>query len=120
MVARDRRRVERRGCAHDAGGVDAAVPARTRSGVVLRTDGTLCGTTGRRLSDRRGGDAVKPIDPYLLVRAASLYLTIATLLVILAWRRPAPRTVAGALLACCWNLPVILALNVIAPRLDWW
>ena len=61
-----------------------------------------------------------PLDPYLLVRAASLYLTVTTMIVILAWRRPASRTVAGAILACCWNLPVILALNAIAPGLDWW
>jgi protein-S-isoprenylcysteine O-methyltransferase Ste14 len=63
---------------------------------------------------------MKPIDSYLLVRAASVYLTVTTMLVILAWRRPGSRTIAGALLACCWNLPVILALNVIAPYMAWW
>jgi len=61
-----------------------------------------------------------PLDPHLLIRAASLYLTVTTIIVILAWRRPAPRTVAGAMLACCWNLPVILALNAVAPTMGWW
>jgi len=61
-----------------------------------------------------------PLDPHLLVRAASLYFTVTTMIVILAWRRPASRTVAGAMLACCWNLPVILALNAIAPTVGWW
>jgi protein-S-isoprenylcysteine O-methyltransferase Ste14 len=28
--------------------------------------------------------------------------------------------IAGALLACCWNLPVVLALNVVAARAGWW
>jgi protein-S-isoprenylcysteine O-methyltransferase Ste14 len=60
------------------------------------------------------------MDPYLLVRAASLYLTVTATLLLWLWRRPASRTLAAAALACCWNLPVVLALNIVAVRAGWW
>jgi protein-S-isoprenylcysteine O-methyltransferase Ste14/predicted DCC family thiol-disulfide oxidoreductase YuxK len=60
------------------------------------------------------------VDPYLLVRAASLYLAVTATIVLWAWRRPAPRGVAGAVLACCWNLPIVLGLNVAAAHEGWW
>jgi protein-S-isoprenylcysteine O-methyltransferase Ste14 len=63
---------------------------------------------------------VTAIDPYLLVRAASVYLTVTALVIVCAWRRPGRRAAAGAALACCWNLPVVLALNVAAARAGWW
>jgi protein-S-isoprenylcysteine O-methyltransferase Ste14 len=63
---------------------------------------------------------VNAVDPYLLVRAASLYLTLTATFLLWAWRRPGARAAAAAGLACCWNLPVLLALNVVASRQDWW
>jgi protein-S-isoprenylcysteine O-methyltransferase Ste14 len=60
------------------------------------------------------------VDPYLLVRAASLYLTLTATIVLWAWRRPTSRAVGGAVLACCWNLPIVLALNLAAAHEGWW
>ena len=62
-------------------------------------------------------------DPYLVVRASSIYVT--TLLTIAAWlwhgkgsgARP---LIAGSLLAFAWNLPVLLLVNVAAQRFGWW
>ncbi|HWW88845.1 MAG TPA: isoprenylcysteine carboxylmethyltransferase family protein [Vicinamibacterales bacterium] len=59
-------------------------------------------------------------DPYLLVRATSLYLPLALLAIAWVWRRPGKRSVAGAALAFFWNLPTVLLLDVVARRLDWW
>lgn len=59
-------------------------------------------------------------DPYLLVRAASLYLALAAAILLWAWRRPPARAAAAAAVACCWNVPVLLALNVLAARQGWW
>jgi protein-S-isoprenylcysteine O-methyltransferase Ste14 len=36
------------------------------------------------------------------------------------WRRTTSRVVAGVVLACFWNLPVLLALNIVAAREGWW
>lgn len=58
--------------------------------------------------------------PYLLVRAASVYIAVLLTLVLWLWRRPPPRVIAGAVLACFWNLPVLLALQVAARRFGWW
>jgi protein-S-isoprenylcysteine O-methyltransferase Ste14 len=57
---------------------------------------------------------------YLVVRAASLYITVAATAVIWIWRRPANRSVAGALMGAIWNLPIVLALQVAATRFGWW
>jgi protein-S-isoprenylcysteine O-methyltransferase Ste14 len=59
-------------------------------------------------------------EPYLLVRAASLYLTVALTALVWVWRRPSPRALAGAMLGFCWNLPVILGLHVVAELAGWW
>ena len=58
--------------------------------------------------------------PFLLVRAASVYLATACALVAWAWRRPSRRAVAGAALATAWNLPALLALHLAAQRFGWW
>ncbi|MEA2825852.1 MAG: hypothetical protein QOG43_291 [Actinomycetota bacterium] len=57
----------------------------------------------------------------LVVRAAALYLPI-LLAVALALHRPPPdrRRWAAVLLATAWNLPALLALNVVAGRAGWW
>ncbi len=61
-----------------------------------------------------------PVDPYLVVRAASLYLTVTATMVLWAWRRPTSRAAAGAALACIWNVPVVLALHLAATHAGWW
>ena len=60
------------------------------------------------------------MDPYLLVRAASLYLAAVATGIAWIWRRPSPRVAAAATLAFFWNLPALLLLNVAAARLGWW
>ncbi len=60
------------------------------------------------------------IDPYLLVRAASLYISMVLTIGIYAWRRPSRREATGALLASLWNLPTVLLLHLAAVRLGWW
>jgi protein-S-isoprenylcysteine O-methyltransferase Ste14 len=60
------------------------------------------------------------IDPYLLVRGASLYLAAAATGIAWIWRRPSPRVAAAATLAFFWNLPALLLLNVVAPHAGWW
>jgi protein-S-isoprenylcysteine O-methyltransferase Ste14 len=59
-------------------------------------------------------------DPYLLVRAGALYVTVVLTVAIWTWRRPGARALAGAVLACLWNLPVVLALHLAARRFGWW
>ena len=60
------------------------------------------------------------IDPYLLVRGASLYLAAIATGIAWIWRRPSPRVAAAATLAFFWNLPALLLLSVVAPRAGWW
>src|SRR5258705_8277666 len=70
-------------------------------------------------------------DPYLLVRAASLYVTVMLTGALWVWRRPfakpveaqgrpARRAVAGAVMASLWNLPAVLALQLAATHFGWW
>jgi protein-S-isoprenylcysteine O-methyltransferase Ste14 len=59
-------------------------------------------------------------DRYLLVRAASLYLAVMLTAVACLWRRPGHRAVVAAGLALAWNVPAILALQVLAMRAGWW
>jgi protein-S-isoprenylcysteine O-methyltransferase Ste14 len=59
-------------------------------------------------------------DPHLLVRAASLYVTVMLTGALWVWRRPTSRVVAGAAMAFLWNLPVVLGLHLAAVRFDWW
>lgn len=60
------------------------------------------------------------VDPHLVVRGAALYIASIATAAALMSRRPTPRQLTGALLASLWNLPVLLALNVVAVRLGWW
>jgi protein-S-isoprenylcysteine O-methyltransferase Ste14 len=57
---------------------------------------------------------------YLLVRAASLYISVIATGLVWMWRRPTTRTVAGAVLASFWNLPIVLALHLAATHFGWW
>jgi protein-S-isoprenylcysteine O-methyltransferase Ste14 len=60
------------------------------------------------------------MDPYLVVRAASLYLAVVLTAAAYVWRRPSARSLTAAGLGFAWNLPVILALQELARRLEWW
>lgn len=62
----------------------------------------------------------QPRSSELLVRAASLYLPILLILTFTLHRRPSRERVAGALLATAWNIPALLALNLVAARAGWW
>jgi len=59
-------------------------------------------------------------DRYLLVRAASIYIAAVLTGIVWIWRKPRGRDVDGALLAFCWNLPALLALQVAASHFGWW
>jgi len=59
-------------------------------------------------------------DPYLIVRAAALYLPVALLAAACLWRLPGRREASGALLAFLWNLPIVLLLDLAARRFGWW
>jgi protein-S-isoprenylcysteine O-methyltransferase Ste14 len=59
-------------------------------------------------------------DRYLLVRAASLYITVMLTGAVWVWRRPTSRAVTGAVLASFWNVPVVLALHLAAVHFGWW
>ena len=59
-------------------------------------------------------------DPYLLVRAASLYVTVMLTGALWVWRRPTRLAVAGAVMASLWNLPAVLALHLAATHFGWW
>ena len=63
---------------------------------------------------------IAPDRTELLVRAVALYLPVA-LAIGLAVRRPLDRRrVAAALLATAWNVPALLAVNLLAVRAGWW
>ena len=60
------------------------------------------------------------VDPYLLVRAGSVYVAAVLTSAVWLWRRPDRRCATGALLGAIWNVPAVLMLNVIAVRIGWW
>jgi protein-S-isoprenylcysteine O-methyltransferase Ste14 len=59
-------------------------------------------------------------DPYLIVRAATVYITVALTAIAWAWQRPGRPVVAGAVLGFVWNLPALLVLHVAASAYGWW
>src|SRR5262245_28764644 len=59
-------------------------------------------------------------DRYLLIRAASVYISVVLTVMVWLWRRPTTRERAGAMLASAWNLPVVLALQLAARQFGWW
>jgi protein-S-isoprenylcysteine O-methyltransferase Ste14 len=56
----------------------------------------------------------------LLVRAVALYLPVTAVVALALYVRPDRRRVAAALLATAWNLPALLAVNVVAVHVGWW
>lgn len=64
---------------------------------------------------------MRSLDPSaLLVRATALYVPILLVLALAVRVRPSRRRIAGALLATSWNVPALLALNLVAVRAEWW
>jgi protein-S-isoprenylcysteine O-methyltransferase Ste14 len=59
-------------------------------------------------------------DPYLVVRAGTVYVTAVLTLTSWAIRRPGAPEWSAALLASVWNLPVLIAVNLAAVRYGWW
>src|SRR6185436_14333007 len=114
--------------ADDQGDVDADLPPRPGSVVVLRAVGTLRRAAQRPLSHRRGGHAVILDDRYLLVRAAAVDIAARSTVAVWAGRRPfdgaegrpGAREVAGASLGALWNVPALLALHLAAIHIGWW
>ena len=60
------------------------------------------------------------MDRYLLVRAASLYITVVATAIAWIVRRPSGRVAAAATLGFFANLSPLLLLNVAASRVGWW
>jgi len=60
------------------------------------------------------------VDGYLIVRAASLYIGVVLTVAAWALRRPGRRELSGAMMAFVWNIPMLLALHLIADRAGWW
>jgi protein-S-isoprenylcysteine O-methyltransferase Ste14 len=54
------------------------------------------------------------------VRGVALYLPILLVVALAVHRRPDRRRTAAALLATAWNVPALLAVNLLAPRAGWW
>jgi protein-S-isoprenylcysteine O-methyltransferase Ste14 len=59
-------------------------------------------------------------DPYLLVRAATIYLPIIMLAAAWMSRRPDHRALTGAFMSMAWNVPALLAIHLVADRAGWW
>ncbi len=55
-----------------------------------------------------------------LIRTLGLMLPIALSGCLWLWRRPDKNEQAGILLACVWNIPSLLLINILAMRLGWW
>jgi protein-S-isoprenylcysteine O-methyltransferase Ste14 len=63
---------------------------------------------------------IAPQPNEVLVRAAALYLPVAAATTLALLTHPDRRRVTGALLATAWNVPTLLAVNVVAVRAGWW
>ena len=59
-------------------------------------------------------------DPYLVVRAASLYVPIVMLAAVWLLARPDRRRLTGAFMSMAWNVPALLALHLLAEQAGWW
>jgi protein-S-isoprenylcysteine O-methyltransferase Ste14 len=60
------------------------------------------------------------MDRTLIIRVFCLYAPLLGSLFVWNWRKPVRAEAVGALLASAWNVPALLALNVLAFRLGWW
>ena len=55
-----------------------------------------------------------------VIRALSLYVPLFAAFVLWNWRKPARAEATGAVLASAWNMPALLALNLLAGHFGWW
>jgi protein-S-isoprenylcysteine O-methyltransferase Ste14 len=55
-----------------------------------------------------------------IIRVLSLYAPLVSALALWSWRKPASREATGVLLATAWNLPALLAVNLIAMHFGAW
>jgi protein-S-isoprenylcysteine O-methyltransferase Ste14 len=55
-----------------------------------------------------------------IIRVLSLYAPLVSALALWSWRKPASREATGVLLATAWNLPALLAINLVAMHFGWW
>lgn len=60
------------------------------------------------------------LDPYLLVRAASVYVAAVSAGLVWVWRRPTARAASAAMLASIWAFSTLVPLHVVAIRFGWW
>jgi hypothetical protein len=60
------------------------------------------------------------IDPFLVVRAGSIYVATVLTMAVWVWRRPSHSAMAGAALAFFLNVPVVLAVSIAAAQFGWW
>lgn len=63
---------------------------------------------------------IHPEPGEMLVRGVALYLPILVTIALALHRRPGRARITAAVLATAWNIPALLALNVIAVATDWW
>lgn len=56
----------------------------------------------------------------ILIRALGIFLPVALTFGLWLWRKPARGQMVGALLACGWNFPSLLLINLLAVRFGWW
>ncbi len=54
------------------------------------------------------------------IRLLSLYVPMAAAFFVWQWRKPNRHELTGALLASAWNIPTLLAVNLLAIRMHWW
>jgi protein-S-isoprenylcysteine O-methyltransferase Ste14 len=54
------------------------------------------------------------------IRLLSLYVPMAAAFFVWQWRKPNQQELTGALLASAWNIPALLAVNLLAIRMRWW
>jgi protein-S-isoprenylcysteine O-methyltransferase Ste14 len=61
-----------------------------------------------------------PAPNAIVVRAAALYVPIASVAALALWRRPTQRVVMASAFGFAWNVVALLALNGVATRAHWW
>jgi protein-S-isoprenylcysteine O-methyltransferase Ste14 len=87
--------------------------------MVFRADGTVRRWSGGAVFDRRGRNAVTD-NPYLVVRAAAVYLAALAIIITVIVRRPNRPNLVGAMMAFAWNLAALLLVHLVAMRAGWW
>lgn len=63
---------------------------------------------------------IRPAASEMLVRGVALYLPVLVTAALALHRRPDRARATAALVATAWNVPALLAVNVVAVRIGWW